>query len=205
MIILDFGSGNTCRNNTFIVRNMIRRLAEITNRRDIVIKWQLFERVPPNKPLEHEVFDMAYKLAKYEGFETTASVFDLPSLRFLLRYDIPFVKLANRVDTHWLSGEVPRRIPIVQSHGSDDGISHSEAEFPLCCVSEYPATPETYKMRFRVPDLRYGISDHTVGFELYTRYKPMNWEKHYVLEHSEDNPDAGPFAVTPEELQEVLR
>jgi hypothetical protein len=47
MIILDFGSGNTCRNDKGIVKDMIQSLGQ---REGIIIKWQLFQHLPPNIP-----------------------------------------------------------------------------------------------------------------------------------------------------------
>lgn len=204
MIVLDFGSGNTCRNNVITAKRMIDALADVTDRRDIVIKWQLFSAAPPNIALDADVFMYAYYYARELGFESTASVFDVRSLNFLLKFPVPFVKLANRRDTDHLISHIPRRIPVVQSFANQQELQQSTAEYPLCCVSEYPATYDMYMVRFNVPDLRAGISDHTVGFDLYNRYKPCVWEKHYALEHDESNPDAGPFAITPKELGEIL-
>ena len=91
MIILDFGSGATSKNDVTTVKRMIDELAAVdTGKHTIVIKWQLFTDCPPNEPLEYRVFDYAYQYAKYLGYKTTASVFDMESLCYLLSYDIPF-------------------------------------------------------------------------------------------------------------------
>jgi sialic acid synthase SpsE len=57
-----------------------------------------------------------------------------------------------------------------------------------------------------IPNLNHyqAMSDHTVGLELWNKYHPTVWEKHVCLEHNDTNPDAGAFAITPEELKEVL-
>ena len=91
MIILDFGSGNTCKNSRRYITQMIDELAAVdTGKQEIVIKWQLFADCQPNIPLEYHVFDYAYQYAKHLGYKTTASVFDMESLCYLLSYDIPF-------------------------------------------------------------------------------------------------------------------
>jgi hypothetical protein len=50
-------------------------------------------------------------------------------------------------------------------------------------------------------------SDHTCGLELWNWIEGgdiKHFECHYVLEHSDDNPDAGPFAKTPDDLCEMF-
>ena len=209
MIILDMGSGNTCKNDVLYVERMIDELAAVdTGKHEIVIKWQLFTECPPNEVLWLAVFDYAYEYAKKKGYQTTASVFDLDGLQFLLKYDIPFVKLANRPDLYWLAGEVPRKIPIYISVGDMDFESdylekHSDYWEMLCCVSAYPAAMEQYEKRFSTAYLYGGISDHTTDFTLYHKYKPVIYECHYKLPDS-TGPDSGEFARTPEALREVL-
>ena len=207
MIILDFGSGGTSKNDVTIVKRMIDELAAVdTGKHTIVIKWQLFTDCPPNEPLRRDVFDYAYGYAKEKGYQTTASVFDMDSLQFLLTYDIPFVKLANRPDLYWLAGEVPRKIPVYVSISAPCGVTiddeHSLNSVELCCVSKYPATVEEYEV-FGLWYLQDGISDHTTDFTLYHKYKPVIYECHYKLPDS-TGPDAGPFSRTPSQLAEIL-
>ena len=214
MIILDFGSGNTCKNYIITVRRMIDELVAVdTGKHEVIIKFQLFKDAPPNMPLQLDVFDYAYGYAKEKGYKTTASVFDMDSLQFLLTYDIPFVKLANRPDLYWLAEEVPRRIPVYISYSDLNYIDwnfYRYNNFPLLCVSEYPTTMEKYVETFSGDyNMQYlmgygcGISDHTTDFTLYHKYKPSIYECHYKLNDS-TGPDAGDFARTPEALREVL-
>ena len=207
MIILDFGSGNTCKNSKRYITQMINKLVEVDSRKhEVVIKFQLFKDVPPNIPLRHDVFRFAYEYAKEKGYQTTASVFDMDSLQFLLTYEIPFVKLANRPDLYWLAGEVPRKIPVYVSISAPCGVTiddeHSLNSVELCCVSKYPATVEEYEV-FGLWYLQDGISDHTTDFTLYHKYKPVIYECHYKLPDS-TGPDAGPFSRTPSQLAEIL-
>ena len=223
-IILDFSSGNTCQNNPSIVKRMIDELKAVdTGKHEIIIKWQLFINEGENIPLKYGVFHYAYEYAKELGYKTTASVFDLKSLHWLIfNYDIPFVKIANRRDLDWLIGEIPRKVPVYVSMSENDDYTayyHSDISSfhpvsnieALCCVSKYPATIEDYVCHdaeghlkgFYEMYLKNAISDHTVGMELFKKYQPKIWEKHYRLS---DNIglDAGEFAITPEELAEIL-
>ena len=203
MIILDFGSALSCQNSKPMVKRMIDALADVdAGNNRIVIKWQLFKSAPPNVPLKHGIFSYAYKYAASKGYETTASVFDLESLTQLQKYTVPFVKLACNSKLYYLRGIATQ--PVIVSHPSSESIWADYPDDYMCCLSEYPAQAEEYIKRFTNEDLKHGISDHTAGWWLYKNFEPEIYEKHYVLEHDESNPDAGPFACTPEELKEIL-
>lgn len=216
-IILDFGSGNTHKNNWGYLKRMFDELKAIdTGKHEVIIKHQLFEKAGDNIPLDHLLFDAAFDYAKALGYKTTASVFDLNSLRFLLDYDIPFIKIANRRDLDWLIGEVPRKIPVYVSYGTFDEYDEynrrkREGITTLACISKYPAEAQDYidmfgliniKCEHILSNLR-NVSDHTIGLDLFKKYQPRIWEKHYKLSDS-IGLDAGPFAITPEELKEIL-
>jgi hypothetical protein len=206
MIILDFGSGNTCKNDYKYIERMVDELkAADTGKHEVVIKWQLFTKAGDNIPLQVTRFDHAYDYAKQQGYQTTASVFDAESLDYLLRFDIPFVKIANRPDLYWLAGEVPRKIPVYLSCDAHQFSCFAwvNGDIPLACISEYPATMKQYENEFGAM-LHWGrISDHTTDFTLYHKYKPETYECHYKLEDS-TGLDAGDFARTPEQLAEIL-
>ena len=213
-IILDMGSGNTCRNDVKIVRKMIDELNKVnTGKHEVVIKWQLFVNGGDNLMLKRYVFGWAYEYARRKGYKTTASVFDISSLRHLLDYNIPFIKIACRPDLYDLIDEIPRKYKVYVSVPDmwwyeemiDDG------GCLLCCVSEYPAKIQDYTNRFKerfawdsglARPLKY-ISDHTVGWNLFKKYEPYVIEKHYKLPES-IGLDAGDFAVTAEDLKEIL-
>lgn len=206
MVILDFGSGGTCRNDRRIINEMIEGLAEVDPDRKCVIKWQLWDRrtEPQCVRLRWDVFDSACKIAEDWGFRTTASVFDKPSLDYLLDdHDVPFVKLANRPYLRHLARYIPRGIPIVYSLRPEEDyweLSEAEGDRHMVCVSKYPASEEDYKGSSMLPQ---GTSDHTIGLDLWHKYKPMVWEKHYRLP-DQRGPDCGPWCITPQELVEVL-
>jgi len=217
MIILDFGSGNTCQNNPHIVTDMIDGLDILSPefKKRIVIKWQLFKEAGKNVPLDRVHFSGALLYAKGKGYKTTASVFDKESLLKLLavtNFDIPFVKIANNKDLHYLGDLVPRGIHVIQSVSTTGEVNECrnheylpDWKEALCCVSKYPARMEEYEKPFIydfTSPLRRGISDHTTNWDLYKKYRPKIYECHYKLEDS-TGLDAGPFARTPEQLLEI--
>lgn len=196
MIILDLGSGNTCKNDRDIVEEMLNSIFDIDHgEKEVVLKWQLFQDEPPNVPLDRDVFACAYGLAIY-AYGVTASVFDRDSLEFLQQFSVPFIKIPCRPQLYKLARNINavvsyKHVPI-------------NARNYMCCIPKYPATVSDYEKQFTPEQLAQGISDHTEGFELYHKYQPRIYEKHFVLEHDSDNPDAGPFAATPKELGEIL-
>ena len=202
MIIIDMGSGNSCLNQLDTVKRMITEFASIDpHNHDIVIKWQLFENQGKNIPLQRWLFAKAYELAWGFGYETTASVFDMMSLDFLLKFEVPFIKIANNKDAYKLIEKIPDDIRVIRSVGDPDQFGSDS----MCCVSQYPAKKEKYEKIFKEEQLRQGISDHTVNFDLYGKYKPELYEFHFCLEHdNKDNPDGGLFARTPRDLKEIL-
>lgn len=215
MFIVDMGSGETCKNNIPYIRWMIDELKAVdTGKHRVVIKWQLFapETLPGSvpAPLSLLAFDEAYKYAKELGYETTASVFDVWSLRKLLAYDVPFVKLACRswvyplLGVPWKVNEPAPRAVVSVADGMT-GIMLKQQWNPdmLCCVPEYPAIYSEYVMAFTDDELAVGISDHTDTWALFEDFHPLIYECHYKLEDS-TGPDAAAYARTPAMLKEVL-
>ena len=210
-LILDVGSGNSLPDMD-TVHELLAAIKEVdSGKHTIILKAQIFEDVPPNKPILKCVFSQLHKYGNENRYKVTASVFDIPSLKYLLDYDIPFVKIACRTDLYWLIGEVPRKIPVYVSiadergYGAIQGYSNTTWLF---CVPKYPALLFDYEA---VPSWAPGfplshawISDHTEGWALYHKYHPEVLEKHIVLERSPDNPDSGPFAITPSDLKEIM-
>lgn len=210
-IILDIGSGKSLH-LVSRAEEMIDKVANMdSHKHTIIFKAQLFKSAPPNNPLSHDVFTHLYYHAAGLGYEMTASVFDKESLAFLSQYHIPFVKIACRPDLYWLVGEVPRKIPVYLSY---DGAISVWDHIPgldgygqnikyMVCVPEYPADIVRYMEMFTDKEIK-RVSDHTVGWELFRRADPIIIEKHLCPSRDVGNPDAGPFAVTPEELREVI-
>jgi sialic acid synthase SpsE len=208
MIILDFGSGNTCKNDLAYIKRMYDELKAVdSEKQEIVVKWQLFEQAGDNIPLTHKAFQFAFHYGRKLGYKVTSSIFDNESLKFLMQYDIdlPFIKIANNRNLDVLTEKIPRKTKVIFSMGdmfSIPKLTASHDDF-LCCVSEYPAKVRAYEIRFSPYQLHKGISDHTDDFELYRKYNPNIIEWHYKLADS-TGLDAGPFARTPEQLAEVI-
>ena len=197
MVVLDFGSGETCRNDPDIAYRMIDELDKVdTRRHNVVIKWQL-EKDPPTierdgkkiraTPLSQGVFALAYSHAYWKGYWTTASVFDDESLDYLLQFNVPFIKIANKPYKYFLLKKIPKNKKVFVSIGPGFDKKVLSKEYPnvkfLHCVSDYPADPTVYETSFGRA-LSYSISDHTSDFYLYNKYRPCYWEKHYKLPDS---------------------
>jgi sialic acid synthase SpsE len=201
-LILDLGSGNSLKNSE-IACAMIKSVADIdTHKHEIIFKAQLFQYVPPNIPLDIEVFQEAKDYAHSLGYKMTASVFDKFSLDCLLAWDdLPFIKIACQEKLYELVGDIPRRIPVYASYGLGQATCDWEYNTTwLYCVSKYPAPKDTY---LQLPKGA-NISDHTEGWEVFNTIKPKIIEKHIVLERDSFNPDAGSFACTPDQLKEIM-
>lgn len=204
-LILDIGSGKSLPDF-----RTGRQLIDEVEKRDrkkhqIVFKAQLFTSAPPNIPLSPIVFQQLHDYAKQGGYELTASVFDLWMLTFLLSFKPMFVKIACRPDLYWLIGEVPRKIPVYVSVPANENVDvphyyRKSGISALCCVRKYPADIEDYEGCW----IEDGISDHTIGWNLMEKYNPKILEKHIVLKRAPDNPDSGPFAILPEDLEGII-
>ena len=203
MIIIDFGSGNSCHNDWEYVKKMITGIASIDTHLngDVIFKWQLFEKSGNNIPLQRSLFAKARELAWGFGYETTASVFDVVSLDFLLKFEVPFIKIANHKKSYEMLSMIPDGIRIIKSVGD----SESFGEDCMACVSKYPAKKLEYEKIFKEEQLKKGISDHTTNWDLYNKYQPELFEKHFVLKHDlKNNLDGGLFSATPEQWKEIL-
>ena len=203
-IILDFGSGNTSKNDWDYAKRMVDEMADIDSKKhEIIIKWQLFKRAGNNIPLDIELFNMIYFYAERKGYRTTASVFDIASLDRLKMYDVPFIKIANNRNLDYLIGEIPRKIPVYVSCNTIFNASELKDNNVkvLYCDSNYPSSFFKY---VAYKNFHWdGISDHTSDWEVYQKMNPEIYECHYKLDDS-TGLDAGDFARTPKQLEEIL-
>jgi len=216
-VILDIGEGAALNPATERqIGELITAVDEVLQetgfpREKLTLKPQLFENEPPNTPLMSKTFDLLHKLASQREIGVTASVFDEPSLQTLLDYPIPFVKIANRQYLRALKAGIPRGIRVVTSVGgggfdAEGGCRYryGENEDLLCCVSEYPATMEGYREAFPGIALWYwGMSDHTVGLDLWRKYRPTLYERHFAVDWMK-GPSVGPWSIGVDELREIL-
>lgn len=192
MIIVDMGSGNTCKNSIEYACRMVKELSDVDSRKhEVIIKWQLFDKAGKNEPLNLEVFGRAFQYASCLGYATTASVFDENSLDCLLKWNPAFIKIANGYK------------PTESMEKKMEGYKVIRSGKDLCCISEYPAKKSDYESKFTPEQLKKGISDHTDSFDLYKKYSPKVYEVHFKLDDS-TGLDAGDFARTPEQMKEIL-
>jgi sialic acid synthase SpsE len=197
MIIIDCGSGNSCRNSIDYACRMVKEVFDL-NLPDVVIKWQLFKHEGDNVPLSLEVFERAFHYAQIWGIATTASVFDKESLDYLLTFDIPFVKIANKLSSQILIKDIPDNLRVIYSTDKPDFKSTRKNTDIIYCVSKYPAEEKDYD---KYGDkLKQGISDHTINFNLFKKYSPKIYECHFKLKDTIGN-DAGKFARLPEDFK----
>ncbi len=204
-IILDFGSGNTCKNSKPYIKKMYDQLKEIdNNKHEIIVKWQLFQNAGDNIPLSWDCFNYAYNYGRVLGYKVTASFFDKKSLEFLLMNKIPFVKIANNRKLDKLIPFIPLNINVYVSSNTplySDEVKKRPNIWQMWCVSKYPANEEDYlKMKLKQGCL---ISDHTTTFNLFRTLCPSVIEWHYKLADS-TGLDSGEFSRTPKQLMEVL-
>jgi sialic acid synthase SpsE len=201
-IILDI-SANTHKNDMDYFKEMIRIVKYVDNKKhEIIIKGQIFEKAGDNIPQEKKLWGYMMNFCEEYGYKLTASVFDKPSLNFLLFFNPCFIKIANNRELDWLIGEIPRKIPVYQSLSPKDYWGHTNLRNDhvyLLCVSKYPAKVSDYEYKLWPR----AISDHTIGTELVSRYRPDIYECHFCLEDS-TGLDAGPWAKRPDELKEIL-
>jgi hypothetical protein len=215
VIIIDFGSGETCQNNKDIVKRMIDGFIEVdSHKHEIYFKWQLFSQVPaPVPPLEHDVYSYAVQYALKHDYLTGASVFDEIQLEYLLRfrgYCLPFIKIACRPDKYRLLDKMPHEVPLYVSVENGLWVEFLRRMWPerfdwirpMYCVPEYPANQDTYERIFG-GCLHYGISDHSPNLRLFEDWTPLYYERHFKLPDS-TGLDAGVHASTPEQLKAIL-
>jgi sialic acid synthase SpsE len=204
MIIFDCGSGNTCENSIDTACKMVKEIFDIgIPNSDKVIKWQLFKSAGKNIPLSHEVFERACRYADVLGIRTTASVFDEESLEYLLKFGVPFVKIANNDSSREVMKKVPSDIPIIQSIDKVEmPVGSRENLSIIYTVSKYPADKKDYE-KFG-DKLKKGISDHTENFDLYLKHSPKIYEFHFKLKDSKGL-DAGSFARTKQQFEDAFK
>jgi N-acetylneuraminate synthase len=128
---------------------------------------------------EKEQYDEIDAYCKSKNIMWTASVWDINSLKFLLNYDIPFIKIPSAcvTDIELIKAAKESKLPIVMSTGMStmqeirEAVSIFEKSYPLTllyCKSSYP-TPDvevnlngmlTLKKEF---DFKVGYSSHEEG------------------------------------------
>jgi sialic acid synthase SpsE len=207
-LILEMQDGMMCKNSKSVVKDMIdAAINNISSNINLIFKWQLYTKIKTYVeiiPLKHEIFEFAYQYAALLGYKTTASVFDQESLNYLQKFNVPFIKIACKTDLYdfrknmWsLDGNFKT---VISVENKNDFATMAASGSLLCCIPKYPAMISEYESEFGEL-LYYGISDHTVGLDLYNKYMPVLYEKHFYMDGL-DSWDKD-WAIKPEELQKL--
>lgn len=206
VLILEMQDGMMCRNDKSIVKNMIDKAIENKpDHIDLIFKWQLYTKIKTYVeiiPLKHDIFKYAYEYAKSLGYKTTASVFDVENLEYIKQFDVPFIKIACQTDKYefrksmWsLLGDYKAVLSVENKNDFKSKVFDATL---LCCIPKYPAAIEEYESEFDSL-LYYGISDHTIGLDLYFKYRPIVFEKHFYIDGL-DSWDRN-WAITPDMIK----
>jgi N-acetylneuraminate synthase len=117
-------------------------------------------------------------LCKSLGMQWTASVWDVPSLEFITRFDVPFIKIPSALLTNHnlINMTIDTDRPIVLSTGMstideiDDAVKLFPSEYDatlLHCDSTYPSPDDQTNLRcIESLRYRYGLS---VGYSLHNK------------------------------------
>jgi len=154
--------------------------------------------------LSKEQYDYIDKYCREKPIDWTVSVWDLPSLKFLLQYDVPFIKIpsAKLTDRELLIGACMSGKPLLVSTGMStieetdkavDVLEKYASQYALMhCNSAYPAPAEelnvncvqTLKKRYNCP---IGYSGHEDNLEpsVYAAVLGAKIiERHITLDHN---------------------
>jgi N-acetylneuraminate synthase len=131
-----------------------------------------------------EEYDEIDAFCRSLGILWTASVWDVDSLHFMNRYDVPFIKIPSALitDKDLLSACAFTKRPVILSTGMatmdmvDDAVNTPGLEVVgiLHCVSTYPSAPEEQNLlciralKNRFPEIPIGFSNHHPGLTFLT-------------------------------------
>jgi len=126
---------------------------------------------------DKEGYDEINRYCNKIGIRWTASVWDIPSLEFILQYDIPFIKIASAMitDTNLLMALKESGKPLIMSIGMSteneiaealDILNYNNVEL-LWCNSNYPSIDEEIDLNAMAHiKTRFGLTVGYSGHEL---------------------------------------
>lgn len=171
-----------------------------------------------------EEFDEVFAYCAKRGILATCTPFDIPSLQFLKKYDLPLLKIASHSVTNLplLEEAAKCGVPVLMSTGmcSLEEIDEAVAIFKrqncpvalMHCVSSYPTNAEEANLRM-IPFLktRYecpvGLSTHEEGILATLCGAAIGAdviERHITLDHRMEGFDHR-IAVDPNEMVELVK
>ncbi|AGA70603.1 N-acetylneuraminate synthase [Desulfitobacterium dichloroeliminans LMG P-21439] len=175
--------------------------------------------------LTYEQFDMLDKYCNENDIIFLSTPFDLASIDFLSKLDMPFwkipsgeitnlpylIKIANTHKPIILSTgmstleEIQAAITVLRDNGSGKiTLLHCTTEYPAPYLDVNLKAMETLKEEFNVP---VGYSDHTKGIEISIAAVAMGAtviEKHFTLDRNMEGPDHK-ASLEPDELASMVR
>lgn len=168
-------------------------------------------------------FNIIDQECRDRGIEWSASAWDLPSVEFIERYNIPWHKVASAclTDDALLQGMAETGKPIVLSTGMSTmaQIRHAVSLLPrdrltiLHCTSSYPCPPAEVNLRMirslqaEYPGVPIGLSDHSVGLQTTIAGVALGAsfvERHITLDRSMWGTDQA-ASVEPTGLRRLVR
>jgi len=153
---------------------------------------------------EKKEYDQIARYCSYKPIDWTVSVWDLDSLNFIKKYDIPFIKIpsAHLTNHKLLKASAQTGVPIVASTGMstlkevDEAVAilkkHASQFVLMHCNSSYPAKLDELNLKV-IPALkkRYkclvGYSGHEYGLDSTSTavaFGASIVERHITLDHS---------------------
>lgn len=122
---------------------------------------------------EKEEFDKIDAFCKGIGIQWTASVWDIPSVEFLMQYDVPFIKIPSALMTHTelLQKVNEYKKPVIISNGAltDDELDDAVMMLEDCeitiliCNSSYPSNDNELNLNY-LKTLKDRYSYCTIGY-----------------------------------------
>lgn len=167
---------------------------------------------------------LLFDLAKKNGIRLFTTPFDLDTLKFLDKFDLPAYKIASMDCNNYpfIEEVAKRQKPVILSTGMatmeevEKAIeviykTGNEKVVLLHCISDYPTKPEDVQLNLikilqEIFDIPCGFSDHTVGMDalyLSVGLGASIIEKHYTLDKGlqKEFPDADhEVSMLPNEL-----
>ena len=179
---------------------------------------QLFK----NFHLPYDQFIILKKYAESRGMLAFAAPFDTQTLQQLIKDSIFPIKIASgdALTEPWIDNLLDNKIPFIISTGSLEEkeiqkLAHkleNTLSAMLYCVSEYPAPPEGFDIRYiqtmqqYLPNQAIGFSDHSQGIALSlaaVAHGAKIIQRHFTL-FPERNDLDHPLSLSPENFHQMI-
>lgn len=211
---------------TFVTEEVISKFAEMAEyQKENTGKEESQYEMVKRLELSFEQFEQIQAYCKEKGIQFLSTPFDIPSIEFLNRINIPFFKIPSGEITNY-----PYLVKIAQTHKDivlstgmcnmdeiKDAINVLENNGAgkislLHCNTEYPTPYEDVNLNAMMTmrdafGKEVGYSDHTLGIEIPIAAVAMGAtiiEKHFTLDKNMDGPDHK-ASLEPEELKNMVR